>query len=154
MSVRRDEIVRVAGEMFAKKGFLGTTVREIAEESGILSGSLYHHFNSKEALAEEVLRGYYEALSEEFRTAVTEEQDPTVLFARLITISCRGIADYPAAVALVQKSGDYLLQLPLFADLAKMNSEMRNIWIRSVRAGVKEGAWSDDVDPQFVYRSV
>ena len=52
---RRDEIVALAGEMFAARGFAGTTVREIADAAGILSGSLYHHFDSKESIVDELL---------------------------------------------------------------------------------------------------
>jgi AcrR family transcriptional regulator len=154
MSERRDAIVDVAGDISAKKGYLGTTVREIADEAGILSGSLYHHFSSKEDLALEVLRGYYETLLAEFRDLLGQERDPKALFADLITLSCRGIAEYPAAVAFIQKSGDYLLQLDSFAELAKANDEMHNIWIRIVRSGIKAGVWPDDVDPQLVFRSI
>ena len=33
-----------------------TTVRDIADAAGILSGSLYHHFDSKESMVDEILR--------------------------------------------------------------------------------------------------
>jgi len=49
---RRADVVRLAGELFAQKGFRATTVREIADAAGILSGSLYHHFDSKESIAD------------------------------------------------------------------------------------------------------
>jgi AcrR family transcriptional regulator len=154
MSERRDAIVRVASEIFAQKGYRGTTVREIADEAGILSGSLYHHFSSKEDLAFEVLAGYYNDLLAQFRKAVAQQEDPTSLLSELISISCRGIADYPAAVALIQRSGDHLLRLERFAELAKANDEMRNIWLRAVRAGIREGIWTEDVDPNLVFRSM
>ena len=45
-----DEIVAAAAKVFRDKGYHAATVRDIAEEVGILKGSLYHHFESKEAL--------------------------------------------------------------------------------------------------------
>lgn len=45
-----DEIVAAAAKVFRTKGYHAATVRDIAEEVGILKGSLYHHFESKEAL--------------------------------------------------------------------------------------------------------
>ena len=36
--------------MFAERGLRATTVRDIADSAGILSGSLYHHFSSKEEI--------------------------------------------------------------------------------------------------------
>ena len=47
-SGRRADVVQLAGELFAEKGYRATTVREIADAAGILSGSLYPHFDSKE----------------------------------------------------------------------------------------------------------
>ena len=54
-SERRAHLVMLAGELFAEKGFRATTVREIADAAGILSGSLYHHFDSKESIGDEIL---------------------------------------------------------------------------------------------------
>ena len=57
-SSRRDELLELAATMFAERGLRATTVRDIADSAGILSGSLYHHFKSKEQMVEEVLRGF------------------------------------------------------------------------------------------------
>jgi AcrR family transcriptional regulator len=51
-----DEIVAAAAKVFRTKGYHAATVRDIAEEVGILKGSLYHHFESKEALLYLVVR--------------------------------------------------------------------------------------------------
>ena len=45
-----DDIVSAAAKVFRTKGYHAATVRDIAEEVGILKGSLYHHFASKEEL--------------------------------------------------------------------------------------------------------
>src|ERR1700744_4497599 len=57
-SQRRGGMRRRAGELFAEKGFRATTVREIADAAGILSGSLYHHFDSKESIGDEILSSF------------------------------------------------------------------------------------------------
>ena len=44
---RRDELLELAATMFAERGLRATTVRDIADSAGILSGSLYHHFTSQ-----------------------------------------------------------------------------------------------------------
>jgi AcrR family transcriptional regulator len=49
-SARRLELLSVAAALFAKKGYTGTSIRDVAEVYGVLSGSLYHHVDSKEAL--------------------------------------------------------------------------------------------------------
>lgn len=54
-NVRRREIARVAGELFALQGFSVST-RAIGDALGITQASLYKHFGSKDELIEEVFR--------------------------------------------------------------------------------------------------
>jgi AcrR family transcriptional regulator len=55
---RRSEILQTAASLIASSG-LRTSLQEIAEAAGILPGSLYHHFESKEAILVELIRRYY-----------------------------------------------------------------------------------------------
>jgi AcrR family transcriptional regulator len=52
----RERILHTAADLFHKRGFKSTTVREIGEAVGLLSGSLFHHFASKEAMLVEIVR--------------------------------------------------------------------------------------------------
>ena len=47
---RRDLVLETAAGFFVRKGFSGTSIRDIASAAGMLPGSLYYHFPSKEAL--------------------------------------------------------------------------------------------------------
>jgi AcrR family transcriptional regulator len=49
-SHRRQEILRAAAGLFRRQGFERTSVRQIAAELGIKSGSLFYHFATKEEL--------------------------------------------------------------------------------------------------------
>jgi AcrR family transcriptional regulator len=53
---RRKAIVRAAVPLFARKGFAGTTTRELAEAAGISEALLFRHFPSKQLLYREILR--------------------------------------------------------------------------------------------------
>ena len=46
----RAKIRTVAQTLFAEHGFGGTTIREIADQTGVNSGLLYHYYPNKEAL--------------------------------------------------------------------------------------------------------
>lgn len=52
---RRDQIIDVAMKLFSKKGFNGTTVRNIAKEADICEAMLYKHFDAKESLYAAIL---------------------------------------------------------------------------------------------------
>lgn len=58
---RRTEILETAATLIATSG-LRTSLQEIADAAGILPGSLYHHFESKEAILVELLARYHEDL--------------------------------------------------------------------------------------------
>jgi AcrR family transcriptional regulator len=55
-SERRAQILTVALDQFVTKGFYGTSTRAIARIAGISSGLMFHYFDSKESLYEELLR--------------------------------------------------------------------------------------------------
>ena len=52
---KRDEILVQAANLFRKKGFSGTSMQDIARDVGILKGSIYYYFNSKNEIFREVL---------------------------------------------------------------------------------------------------
>jgi len=51
---RKEALLEAAAYLFAKKGYAATSIRDIATEVGILSGSIYYHFESKEQVLIEV----------------------------------------------------------------------------------------------------
>src|SRR3974390_2768882 len=53
---RRKAIVAAAVPLFARKGFAGTTTKELAEVAGISEALLFRHFPSKKHLYDEILR--------------------------------------------------------------------------------------------------
>jgi TetR/AcrR family transcriptional regulator, cholesterol catabolism regulator len=52
---RKEHVLEAAVALFSRKGYHGTTVREIGEEAGMLSGSLYAHMSGKEDLLWEIV---------------------------------------------------------------------------------------------------
>src|SRR5437867_13354379 len=63
-----EEIIAAAAKVFRTKGYHAATVQDIADAVGILKGSVYHHFKSKEDLlfliVKEPIARIYERMSE------------------------------------------------------------------------------------------
>lgn len=57
------DILRSAEELFMEQGFDKTSMRQIAEHSGLTKGAIYHHFNSKEDLLERICTEHDRALN-------------------------------------------------------------------------------------------
>ena len=74
---RRTEILETAASLIGSSGFR-TSLQDIAEAAGILPGSLYHHFESKEAILVELVRRYHADLDRigESALAYLDEPDP------------------------------------------------------------------------------
>lgn len=66
----RREILDHAPRLFREPGYLSTSLRDIAAATGTNAGSLYYHFESKEALAEEVLSQGIAAVKDRVRAAM------------------------------------------------------------------------------------
>jgi len=71
---RRKEILDAATRLFAKNGYHGTTMSEIAREAEFSTGSLYNFFENKEELYFSLMRDKIEALEEELDKIYTTEE--------------------------------------------------------------------------------
>src|SRR6476661_10577149 len=101
-SGRRTELLDIAATLFAERGLRATTVRDIADAAGILSGSLYHHFDSKESMVDEILRGFLDDLFGKYREIVASGLDSRATLEALVTTSYEAIDASHSAVEIYQ----------------------------------------------------
>jgi AcrR family transcriptional regulator len=88
-ATRRTEILLTANSVIAASG-LRTSLQQIADAAGILAGSLYHHFESKEAILVELTRRYHAELDRIGDTALKrlDEPDPRPISEQIIELGC------------------------------------------------------------------
>jgi AcrR family transcriptional regulator len=150
-SERRADLVRIAAELFAERGYRATTVRHIGDAAGVLSGSLYHHFDSKETILDELLSSYLNELVETYRE-ITAGVEPMTALRGLVTEAFRSLGEHRAAITVLQNERNYLRTLPRFGYLTKNEEEVRRIWITVLRDGIDSGSFRADLDPTVTYR--
>lgn len=73
---RRDNVLQAAAQVFSEYGYKGATLRQIADAAGLLAGSIYHHFESKEALYEAVQAEGYRRMHAVVEDAIAPHSDP------------------------------------------------------------------------------
>ena len=81
------DILRSAEELFIEKGYEKTSMREIAEHAGLTKGALYHHFDSKEALLDQMCTEHYRSLSVAAESAVEGDSSCFEKIRRIMEIS-------------------------------------------------------------------
>lgn len=150
---RRAHILEVAGKLFAQNGFFKTTIRDIAEEVGILSGSLYHYFNSKEEMVDEILSSHLRMLVAECQEAVADAP-PSEALRRLVRTIFRVIAYDWTAPTILKNDHDQLRQLPRFAYIEEVGRELDGLWLRIIDEGKRTGQVRSDVDSSVLYRFI
>lgn len=151
-SGRRNEILARSAQLFAERGVAATTVREIADAVGMLSGSLYHHFPSKDAIVEGVVRDYLDDLLAGYRETLSSGLAPRAAVERLIRVSIEAAVAHPYAPEVYQNEMGYLRAQPRLAEVASAGQEVQRTWHDVLNAGVASGDFRDDVPVRVVYR--
>jgi TetR/AcrR family transcriptional regulator, cholesterol catabolism regulator len=151
---RRSELLRIAGSLFARRGFKNTTVRDIADAAGILSGSLYHHFDSKEAIVDELLSSFQNELFASYEAILAAGTDAREKIDAIVRASFEAIDQHHDEVAIFQNDAAYLQEFDRFAYLGDHNRRFRAMWIDLLDAGVRSGTLRQDLDGELVFRFI
>lgn len=151
---RRRELLDTAAEVFAAQGYNATTVRKIADAAGMLAGSLYYHFDSKESMLDEILSAFLTELWEGYDTVLAAGLGPRETIEALVTESFREIDRHRAAVAIYQKESRTLSAQPRFHYLSDSQQKFEKAWLGTLERGVAAQVFRADLDIRLTYRFV
>ncbi|GGR99976.1 putative transcriptional regulator TetR family protein [Streptomyces aureoverticillatus] len=151
---RREELLKIAADVFAEQGYNATTVRKIADAAGMLAGSLYYHFDSKESMLEEILRTFLTELWDGYDSVLSAPLGPRETLEALVTESFREIDRHRSAVAIYQKESKHLVTQTRFEYLVESQQRFEKAWLTTLERGVTEGVFRADLDIRLAYRFV
>lgn len=146
----RERILEVAKVLFAREGFHGASMQDVADAAGVSKANLYHHFQDKEALYRAVLQ----TTCDDKQTLVAAfEQDGEAIEERLdefIRQHLELILADPSGFRLllheVLESGPEQGRV-LAEDLIGTDFDR---FVALLQQGQASGAWRRDVDPAFL----
>jgi AcrR family transcriptional regulator len=157
--LRRDEILATAAALFGSSGYVGTSLKDVADACGILPGSLYHHFESKEAIAIELLERYDSELGSLADTSLTAASSLSIEsfysdFIRLATSIAHTAVRHRAALHLTvyeppAGASERLLQLTRRTPVA-VEAALQEILNRGKVAGLVK----PDIDTALLAKQV
>ncbi len=97
----REKILDVAEELFARRGFAGTGMREVAGRAGLGKSSLFHHFRSKAELYYEVLGRVLGRIQERLDAGLRRGTDPLERVQGWMEALVDALAEHPTSARLL-----------------------------------------------------
>ena len=133
-TARKQHLLQAAAQVFDARGYKAATLRQIADEAGILAGSVYHHVESKEALYLEVHRTGYLRMQAAVARALDGHGDP---WTRL-EAACRAhLEEMLGGDPIARVTGQGLMEPrdgPVHVALGPLRGDYERLWAQLVEA--------------------
>jgi AcrR family transcriptional regulator len=151
---RRDEILRIAARQFAEFGFEATTMRAIAEEAEILSGSIYHHFETKEEILHEIIREPIRSRRESTIRVANLDFDAERRLIALILLSFGELITDQAAHSILYKERGLFRRKREFDYVSDKKRDIYFAWRTVLKQGVDAGLFKPSIDAFLTYVTI
>jgi TetR/AcrR family fatty acid metabolism transcriptional regulator len=143
---RRRRILDAAVRVFARSGYHGSRVGDIATEAGVAHGLLYHYFASKDEVLETVFRENFGQLLERFRAVEAADEPAPDKLEGIAKILLRTWRNDPDLVTVMVREVARSPQLQAQVDEVR---EAFAIVQRVIEQGQADGTFRRDVDAQL-----
>src|SRR5579863_254138 len=144
---RRDQILKIASRRFAEFGYEATTIRQIADDANILSGSIYHHFDTKDDILDEIIRTPSFLMGSRSCGVATCGADPETKLVALILLQLEGLTTNSEAYGVLWNERRFLRKHAHFDYVLKNKADIHNSWTDVLRDGVELGYFRPKIDP-------
>lgn len=146
---RREQIIDAAMRVFAQKGFVRATNKDVAHEAGITPGLIYHYFESKEALLQAVIEGRSPLRVIRSLSPTILEQPPST-FLRFLALQVLSIAEDEKFVQLIRVFLPEVLHNPKISPIGSSAIQQVVYFLEGyISTKVAEGSFRP-VDPLLV----
>ena len=143
---KRRGLLAAAVRVFARSGYHGARVGDIAEEAGVAHGLLYHYFDSKEDVLRTIFRENWGVLLERFRAVEAAEEPAEQKLEGVAKILLRTWRNDPDLVTVMVREVARSRHLQEEVEGVR---EAFAIVERIVRRGQEEGVFDLELDPRF-----
>lgn len=143
----RDEILTVATREFARLGYTGARVDEIAASTRTTKRMIYYYFGGKEQLFTAVLERAYSRIREAEQLLDVEHLDPVAAVRRLAELTFDHHEDHPDFIRLVSIENIHEAEhIAASAELSRIGSPAIDVLRRILDSGRASGLFTADVD--------
>ncbi|CAN7526518.1 TetR/AcrR family transcriptional regulator [Phenylobacterium sp. LjRoot225] len=132
--------------MFAKLGFEATSVRQIADEVNILSGSLYHHFETKDEMLHEIVRDAVEQMRDNAIRIAEAPVDAEHRLIALILLDLGELTRNQEVHAILSNERRLFRQREEFAYIVEAKRGAYHAWRSVLQDGIADKLFRPDLD--------
>ena len=151
----RAEIIEVATDEFAHRGYSGARVDEIANRTRTTKRMIYYYFGGKEQLYLAVLERAYAEIRLAERTVDVDHLDPVAAVRRLAEVTFDHHEAHPAFIQLVGvENAQHAKHMAQVARLVDLNSSAVAVLHRVLDRGRTDGVFRADVDALDVHMMI
>ena len=145
----RGRLLLGAAYLFHKQGYAKTTVRELAQFIGIQSGSLFHHFKTKDDILANVMEQTIIYNNACLQSAITTSNDPEHQLKALIKAELHAITGDTGSAMAVLVYEWFALSPENQKKLLKLRNEYEGIWLKVIQELHEQGKIKHD---PFIWR--
>lgn len=148
----KEDLRESARQLFARHGYEGVSMRDIAGSVGIRQSAIYNHFSSKQDLLVDLMVSHMEHLLETMRAAIKPMTTPTGKLRKFAWFHVTYHIEYPRQVFLA-----YMELRSLEAEGKKTILPLRDAYERTLRDILIEGQKTGDfapADPPVLSRGI
>jgi TetR/AcrR family acrAB operon transcriptional repressor len=147
----KEDILKAAKDVFARKGFTAATLADIAEQAGITKGAIYWHFDNKSELYQQVLAhgfmGYYELMA----GILTQDMPPMEKIRKAMTavlVAFEQDEEYRASVGLLLFNTEASEEMqPFIARVVEFNEAIYGTLVGLIEQGIASKEIDPGIDP-------
>lgn len=145
---RRDEVLATATRFFYEKGYDATSIQDIADELGLLKGSLYYYISTKEDLLFEIVQSYHEETRAYFDEIVKSPLPVVEKLRKFIETETAHTAHHITKSSLF--ASEWRSLSPEHREAIVAERDRHDAFVREcIVAGQESGEFRGDLDPRL-----
>jgi AcrR family transcriptional regulator len=142
---RKEEIRRIAAELFARHGYHATGIVELGEAVGLGKGALYHHIGTKEQLLSDIINAGAIRAVEHAEALLSTQMSAEEKVRELSRSMMEGMVDdLPTWTVFYRES--HMLSGKLSREATVWRDRYEEVWTAIIRQGVEAGEFRE-IDP-------
>jgi TetR/AcrR family transcriptional regulator, cholesterol catabolism regulator len=142
------KIVDAAAKVFREKGYKEATLEDIANEVGMLKGSLYYYIDKKEDLLYSVVERPLNEMTENLRKIINTNDSPTLKLEKALINHINGFETYQSEL-FVWISIEWF-KSEFGGEIATLGDEIDQMFRKIISEGIEKNEFRRDLDPKLI----